>query len=315
MENIIRKEDLFNKVLLEPATEADTLNIISGFATPGMYTYHAEELRKIQRSVDVHLIIGMTPFSGISKIYHENFKKIMDENTKFSCSYVMENKYPIHSKVYIWSKDSIPLVSFCGSANYTVNGFKSNQDEILVLCNKDSAKEYYDSIIEKTIYCNHQDADLICKNIKTDYHLQENIDINGISGLQSVELPLFSLQTNKIHPVSGLNWGQRYGRERNQAYIPVPARVARANFFPPRGQYFSVLTDDGFPFVCVVAQDGGKAIETPHNNSQLGEYFRARLGVPSGSFVTLDALDHYGNRYVKFTKIDDEEYLMSFVGK
>ena len=48
---------------------------------------------------------------------------------------------------------------------------------------------------------------------------------------------------------SGLNWGQRDGREPNQAYIPLPASVARSGFFPLNRRQFSVLTDDGIQLI------------------------------------------------------------------
>ena len=53
-------------------------------------------------------------------------------------------------------------------------------------------------------------------------------------------------------------------------------------------------------------------MDTPHNNSLLGEYFRNRLGLPNGAFVTRQHLEDYGRIDVAFYKIDDENYLMDF---
>lgn len=64
--------------------------------------------------------------------------------------------------------------------------------------------------------------------------------------------------------------------------------------------------------MCVVAQDEGKAIETTYNNSEFGEYFRNKLGLELGTKVELEDLDKFGSRYVKFTKIDEEEYYMEY---
>jgi len=73
---------------------------------------------------------------------------------------------------------------------------------------------------------------------------------------------------------SGLNWGQRAGRNPNQAYLPIPAADQRSGFFPEVGEAFSVECDDGFKLTLVRAQQNGKALETPDNNALLGEYFR-----------------------------------------
>ena len=152
---------------------------------------------------------------------------------------------------------------------------------------------------------------MILNRTSEDEQVILSSDINK-EGIDWVKLPLYSERDGKMHTHSGLNWGQREAREPNQAYIPIPAKIQKSCFFPPRGQYFSVLTDDGFPFVCVVAQDKGKALHTTNNNSEFGEYFRRRLGVPLGAPITLDDLDRFGNRYVKFTKINEEEYYMEF---
>ncbi|ODV48606.1 hypothetical protein BLL41_17710 [Bacillus sp. FMQ74] len=116
----------------------------------------------------------------------------------------------------------------------------------------------------------------------------------------------------KIHEKSGLNWGQRPGRELNQAYIPVPKEVRKTDFFPDKKIEFTVITDDGESFICVVAQDDNKALETCRDNSILGKYFRNRLGVPLGGFVSIEDLDRYGRHYVTIYKINNETYFMDF---
>jgi len=73
-----------------------------------------------------------------------------------------------------------------------------------------------------------------------------------------------------------------------------------------------VLTDDNKELICVRAQDDGKAIHTTLDNSLLGEYFRFRLGLPNGVFITKDHLLRYGRADVDFYKIDEETYLMDF---
>jgi NgoFVII restriction endonuclease len=73
-----------------------------------------------------------------------------------------------------------------------------------------------------------------------------------------------------------------------------------------------VLTDDGKEFICRRGSDNGKGITTTLNNSWLGEYFRYRMGLQNGKYVTKDDLLRYGRTDVDFQKIDDETYLMDF---
>ena len=88
--------------------------------------------------------------------------------------------------------------------------------------------------------------------------------------------------------------------------------IYKTDFFPPIGQHFTVYTDDGKILICSRAQERGKAIHTPHNNSLIGEYFRMRLGVPNGYPITIKHLQAYGRSDVDFYKIDEETYYMDF---
>jgi len=322
---IILKRNLFDEILLKPAKCYDKLCIVSGFATPSMVAYHFSAIKdKLDRDdTEVNLIIGMTPSSKISKTHHENFVKLSTATKLlFKCSYININKTPIHSKLYTWLKGNKPQVAFVTSANYTVTAFKGNQDEIASECDPEKAFGYYNSVIPSSIFCRHDEAeDLVVDNIAGRNFTQELSDgeqLSLIADRNSVKLPLYIVGKNAIHTTAGLNWGQRFGREPNQAYIPIPMAIAKSDFFPPLGVPFSVLTDDNIPFVCVRAQPktkGGKigfAIETPGNNSELGEYFRRKLGLQPDVFVKLEDLDRYGNRYVTFTKINEDEYYMQF---
>lgn len=111
---------------------------------------------------------------------------------------------------------------------------------------------------------------------------------------------------------SGLNWGQRPGRNENQAYIAVPADVQRSNFFPEPGIEFYLEWDDGQKFICVRAQHNGKAIQTPHDNAELGRYFRYRLSVEPGYPIVMGHLIRYGRTDVEVFKDSEKHYFADF---
>ncbi|MDR1027491.1 MAG: NgoFVII family restriction endonuclease [Rickettsiales bacterium] len=325
MSHLILKDDLFKKILLEPARQFDELCIVSGFATPAMVVHHLSEVKATfdKDNLRVRLIVGMTPgVAGMSKPHHKNFTKLVEEQHNFVCSYLKADADPTHTKLYTWLKDGRPQAAFVSSANYTLNAFRREQDEVATECDPEEAYRYFQSKDPLSLYCTCPEAlDLVREEVVRPVYVRGGsedeqraiVDINkGQEGVDWVRLPLFSERQNRMHEHSGLNWGQRDGREPNQAYIPVPIDVRELGFFPPRGEQFSVLTDDGFPFVCVIAQDGGKAIHTTNNNSEFGEYFRNRLGVALSTPITLKDLDRFGSRYVKFTKINEEEYYMEF---
>lgn len=276
MSSIILKENLFEEVLVRPAEQYDELCIVSGFATPAMGALQLDIIKEKfdRQDIQINLVVGMTPSSlGISKPHHKNFVKLVNERTMFNCSYLKPTAKPTHTKLYCWLKKGIPQEAFLSSANYTLNAFKEYQDEIATDCNPIEAYSYYKSKVTYSLYCTCDEANEMVRNsiVRTLKNSEnEHIDLDAHENKENIEyvnLPLFSERDNQIHAHSGLNWGQRNGREPNQAYIPIPAKIQKSKFFPPRGQYFSVLTDDGFPFVCVVAQDNGKALHTTDRKS------------------------------------------------
>ena len=240
---------------------------------------------------------------------------------KFQCNYC--KGIPIHSKLYVWYSHGEPIEAYIGSANYTQQAFILNaQHEILSNCNPLEAHAYFIHHQKYAASCLAPDIEEMIPIVKTthqpiptDSKLLFKPKHNTISNNQnivvtSVELPLYSTQTKHVPAISGLNWGQREGRDKNQAYIAVPSSIQKTHFFPPIAVHFHVATDDGEMLEMSIAQADGKAIHTPTSNAILGAYLRKRLGVPSGQFVTDEDLDRYGRRTVTFTKFDDENYFM-----
>lgn len=312
--------NLFKKILLDPVTDqgANELYVVSGYATAAMVFRHMLHAQKQNLNIRLNLLVGMCPNDGISNSNHFGFKKLVEDDFQrsFECSYIY-NSPAVHSKVYAWSRNSNPICAFAGSANYTQNAFSERQMEIMTDCDAQSAHDYYNSFTRNSIYCTHNDvAELISIHEKQRTRQQaESSDRSPrrFAGLENVQIS-FLTRTGIVPKRSGLNWGQRpeVGRDPNQAYIAIPAKVYRADFFPERGVHFTVQTDDGKSIICSRAQDEGKGIHTPHNNALLGEYFRNRLGLSTGAFVTSEDLENYGRSDIVFYKIDDETYYMDF---
>lgn len=308
--------DLVNEILLSPALEgADTLNIVSGYATPLMASWHIKQLReKRLNKVNINLIVGMSNYDGIPLSSHEEFKHLCQtSDNNFVSQYIYQGS-PVHAKLYVWEKNSTPYKAYTGSANYTQSGFSSHRREYIVPCNPIEALEYYYKTINDTIYTTHSEVDehIIFHNshpvLKTDS--TPLISLQG-SGVEHIDLSLLS-RNGDVGERSGLNWGQRPKREPNQAYIPLPITQVRTGFFPLDKQHFSVITDDHKQLILRVEQANNKAITTPLNNSLIGEYFRNRLGLRNGAYVSKDDLLNYGRTHVTFYKLDGEHFFMDF---
>lgn len=300
-------DNIFSHILIEPALQFTNtrLQIVSGFATAGMADRHFEELAKQGRCTSVELIVGMTGFSGIEAAQHEALCKLVRSRAygiDFSCRYIADNR-PVHAKAYVWLNESGPFKAFCGSANYTMAGFVRPQVEAMAQSDPSSVSEFYNECLAYALDC-------LDETVSDHVALKKPQFADEIASEDFVTLKLLDTRTGETHKRSGLNWGQRPGRDPDQAYIPIP--VQHYDFFPAIGERFTVRTDDGYNFIFVRAQQRGKALHTTQNNAWLGQYLRRRLNVPLGVFVTKQHLVDYGRDDVTFIKENEETYHMDF---
>lgn len=317
--------ELFEKTLIQPLEQgANRLYIVSGYATAIMAIRHIEFAKRLNKDISIRLVYGMSPQDGIEKTNHIAFQNLQLNkiDADFQCDYII-NRPPVHSKVYAWFNNETPISGFIGSANYTRNAFSSSMREVLLSESPIVCKEYYQSLIGETVNCLDENIAELVEIFERTYDRMELVTDeelvaeastaipNNIINLPAIRLPLTD-RYGEVPNRSGLNWGQRPGREPNQAYIGIPADIGRSGFFPDRFEPFTVITDDEKQMICVRAQDNGKGLHTTLNNSLLGEYFRYRLGLANGQFVTKDDLLRYGRSDVTFYKIDEETYFLDF---
>lgn len=105
-------ENLAETVLFSPISlGADSINILSGTATPTMASWYLTALHeKRSRSpfamIQVNLIVGMTSANGINSSAHSEFQDLQRHNgmddswDAFSCSYVYDLP-AVHSNLYV----------------------------------------------------------------------------------------------------------------------------------------------------------------------------------------------------------------------
>lgn len=317
---MIYTENLARNILLNPLQEdVNQLYIVSGYATPNMTSWFMKNIPEgINKDIELQLIVGMVPFDGLTTIVHEGFKELVNSTmpkhiNKFQCSYVYDNS-PVHTKLYIWLKDNEPKLAFTGSANFTQMAYSKSRREMMTECNPDNAYQYYNKLLKDTIYCNHGEVEehiiLHPTHAILDIESKPKETLSGL-GIKSVTLSLLT-RTGDTGNRSGLNWGHRGSRNRNEAYIALPSNIARTDFFPLNKRHFTVVTDDGKQLILRTEQENNKAITTPLNNSLLGEYFRNRLGLQNGAYISREDLLKYGRSDVTFYRIDDEQYYMDF---
>lgn len=307
--------DIVERILVNPASNGtNRLCILSNHATPNMASWLLKtyDEKKIL-GISLELIITSSYEEGISQMNHEGFIALyktfkQGRGNIFKCSYL--NSFISEKRnLYIWCCDEKPVKAFSCSCDFTQNSLLKGNGGSVLKMDPCEAYDSFNKAIENSIYCCYSEideyVDIGPSKIPTDAELSPD-DPNFIT------LSLVVEKTGEPGTKSGLNWGQRKNRNPNEAYIPLPRKIAKSGFFPLEKQHFLVVTDDGHTLLLRVEQQDDKAITTPLSNAQLGEYFRNRLGLPYGAYVHSSDLDAYGRRDVSFYKIDDEQYYMDF---
>lgn len=321
---MIITNNLYQTALIQPIQKGcNCLKIISGYSTAAMAYKHISEILQLNNQISVQLLVGMTPFDGISLGNHRGFIKLVSDDfpRNFSCSYIFRNK-PVHSKAYLWYSNGSFKESYIGSANYTQNAFLGNNRELLANNTDSQICDYWQELERDSIFCDDGESEHLIQIYReynyrrTKSRLEEisepgEIFIDEKRNLDHIKVSFLD-RHGELPSVSGLNWGQRQGREKNQAYIPLKSDVYNTDFFPDTTIQFTIHTDDDKTLIATRAQANGKAIHTPQNNSLIGEYFRMRLGLANGAFITKNDLEQYGRTDVDFYKIDSETYYMDF---
>ena len=315
---------LYPTALIEPNLKgANKLYIVSGYASATFARRHIVELLATKKDFEINLIIGMPN----SKSDHLAFLALHTEfGSKFK-GYYYRNSAPVHCKVYSWFNNDTPVIGYTGSANYSQYGFfkhlqvnQLNDDDPIQI------KALFDDLLTRSVYIPHEVV------VLPEYYRTPHIG-SIAPGTINWEIPeirvTISFLTKKgILPEggSGLNWGQRLEkitnkkteevtykhRGHNQAYLPLRLDSRKEGFLPELAYSFSLITDDGQSFDCVVAQDGRKAIHSTNDNSEIGRYFRNRIGIPLNTRVTIEDLEKYGRTDYTIEKIDEETFLLDF---
>ena len=344
--------ELFDFALMKPLLSSrnpDALRIVSGYATHAMASRHLLAVTAKKKSLAVDLIYGMAGADGVRKADHLGFislegHKEFDYAGTFSCSYVKKPK-SVHSKVYVWCKGDVPVQAFIGSANYTENGFNvPSRTETLAECDPQSALEFFYETKKRTVPCEKANRDKDFPAKVRNYEIPSKVDPiltietdpkSPYKGCLKVSLPLVNRKGN-FGEGSGLNWGVMADgtprlsnkknpnsfRNPNEAYIRVPRKIAMTGFFPEYNTSakkkeeqirFTIVTDDNQVFSCVRTSGGfGKEIETPQDNSELGRYFRKRLGLPDGAYIDIETMKKYGRCDVVLYKTGEDSFVMDF---
>lgn len=309
------QQDIYKQVLIQPAlTGADELFIVSGYASATFALRHIREMKELNLDCVLNLIIGMPS----DRADHLAYLNIASKYPGQFNGFYLQVAPVVHCKTYGWFKNAEPFVGYAGSANYSQSGF-SPRVQLNQISSECPAviKALYAELLPRCVSFDNYAPPVEPQNTVLSQRLLSTAGAppGDISWETDTRVRISFLTNRGVLPTrSGLNWGQRpeVGREPNQAYLSLRKSTRNEGFLPPLAYSFSLLTDDQQAIDCVVAQQGRKAIHSTTDNSELGRYFRDRLGIKHGGLVTVDHLIAYGRTDYTIEKLNEDTFLLDF---
>jgi hypothetical protein len=307
-------EDIMQVVLLKPASEGATnLRIVSGYASPAMLEMHLRCLKQAKLSVGIHLTIGMSK-GALDAQDRRGYQDVVAADwggSRVLGVRIINKGCQVHSKVYVWDGPEGYHKAFAGSANYSVSAMV--EEKTMEVCAEVDWLEADQYVRE----CEGNARSVVNSSGDRKKWREQEMALSDampeestILWDQSVDIPLLVRRAGRLEvpAKSGVNWGQREGREPNQAYLSLSAKSQ--DFFPAPPARFMLYTRRHGGFVAVRAQAEGKALQSSTNNSTLGVILRNAMGVELGAFVKTDDVIRAGLQSIRCYKMVSGDYFL-----
>jgi hypothetical protein len=297
---------------------SDELIVISGYIGP------RPVVRMGTLPLNAKVIYGMYGSEGIKRPLHNS---LIGLQTSIDNLNIFYSNIPVHSKCYVWRRKREVVHALIGSANFSVNGLTTPYREILAETTSDTfdpLNRYIDFVLANSRSC-------------------LEIDLAGVEEIEETT-PDYCFLTllardGKVHNAAGLNWGQNPNNHTrpNDAYIPIRVQDIKnfPDLFPPKQEYptetdhggrmqrhndsVEIIWDDGVSMQGLL--EGSQVVEGLTHpkqvssfpvKSELGEYFRERLGIPSGQPVRKFHLENYGRTDIAVSLLSEGVYRFDF---
>lgn len=306
--------------------ETDELIILSGYLGPS-------PIHQIQDlPFESKVIYGMYGSDRITQRLHSSLLALHSTISNLNIYY---SRTPVHSKCYVWKRGGSVIHALVGSANFSSSGLRTPFKEILAETSRDTfvpLNNYLREILESSLICNSEEITF------REMPPAPQPDVPDMPR-EICRMTLLDSRTGETHRAHGLNWGQdpRHHTNPNDANIPIRARYIRGHseLFPEKltiptrrngrgrphrhNDAIEILWDDEVTMEGLlegsIRIDGRiypKQISSFPRKSELGIYFRTRLGVPLGARVTRQHLENYGRTHADLSLLSEGVYYCDF---
>lgn len=330
--------DLYKKIICKEASRFNYLRIISGYGS-------ADFLRRVKRDfpeLQIDLFIGMYK-EGFSINSHKKFIEIMTEYPDVQVYYQYEGK-STHIKLIEFS-DKMQRSTYVGSANFTENGYISNQELMVPII--DYTGSLFEEQKRKSLVA---DFETIEKFINF-YEDEVNIETNEVNPgkikekevtekVDSVDLEIKKLYQKRKQYIkyietvrSNINYeyykkfsieivlneeNDRRWKETgiNRIFhdrIPSLFETNKNPFFKifPEDRIFRIFSDDGNIYQAKLTGMNKKDLILLNGNFY--EYVQKKIGINEYKVISRQYLEEFGITKINFERLDESDYYMYFM--
>src|SRR5659263_42464 len=197
--------------------DVDELIVLSGYVGP-------QPVSRLQTlPFKSSVIYGMYGIDNISDKLHKSLNKLNEDITNISIQY---SNLPVHSKCYIWRKNTKIVTALIGSANFSISGLSNPYKEVLAETTYDTFEplnKYLDIILDNCIFCD--DSTVKFKKMARTFEIEGAADM-----LLGVCRATLLDKYGEVPKKSGLNWGLSEAHTTlGDAYITVSYTHLRAH--------------------------------------------------------------------------------------
>ena len=335
--NVKQHGGVFSAGLDAEFANADNITIASGYTSLSVINKFQDRLIDIARNGgESKLLLGMARYEGLGQKHLDGLTRLhgtLQTHNAASGVYIANNR-PYHGKIYRFDSNGVSHI-YVGSSNFSINGIQANIECTVPVL--DDAQRLQIINFLGDLYSPNYSAllDKIAINVKGTEEPEYTKAKELWNGLQTHTIKHGDINTNPFFAVildriskqtkSNLNiyfgdgrWSRTTGKTTPRPWyeaslIANSAEIQNLNY--PRGDFLA-YTDDGLIIPMRTQGDNNKNIQSKDNLQIFGMWIKGKLE-KSGALdkyepVTEETLNEYGNNEVRFYRIKDNEYYMTF---
>lgn len=316
-------KDLY-KNIIQKNKNYEKLRILTGYASASFLKKVINEYHNLK----LELYIGMSQ-QGISLNNHKEFCDIMSKYDNIEIYYQVKDRNN-HMKMIVFSNDLSEKV-IVGSANFTENGFISNQEimvesvietskifkkqkDISLLCNSKNINEFIEFYTDDSFEFENSTY-IESEPSESEPSEEEQKNIETFKKLKMTPNPLYfenfkvELVLDKEHNPTWSEKGINAWVKNKNPYLQSPQKVYFQKYFPNEDE-FIIYTDDGRKFLGRLS--GKFKSEIHFNDDNIYSYIKNRIGLKEDRPISRDDLIKYGCTTFYFTRVEEYIYIVEF---